>query len=99
MARSNGDFAFDRHGLPPHEFNRRLLHYCVWTVMTVPISFVLGPVPGVALWCCVYMHYGHKVPWRAALLTSACIGLLAHFLFDRVLNVVWPQSLVALANW
>lgn len=89
------DLGMGGHGLDAATFSSRLLSYCLWVSLLVLSALVLGPVLAVTVWTAAYMITVFRTRIRESLATALMLWLLTHLLFDRVLNIVWPQSMMS----
>jgi hypothetical protein len=55
---------------------------CIGLIPTVPI-FVIG-----------YMRLEGREPWRLVLPQAICLTLFIYVVFDQLLTIPWPQTLL-----
>jgi TctA family transporter len=92
----------DRHGRAgdvdagpaPAAARRQSVGYFLWLLGLLALIATTGFIPAVAIFIFVYMHFGFGEPPLRAAVCAAVTALACFGLFDRLLAVPWPQSLV-----
>jgi hypothetical protein len=54
-------------------------------------------MPAMFLFLVGYMRYGGDESWKLALYVAVPLWIMWYLLFDRLIHVAWPQSL--LGDW
>jgi len=73
---------------------RQSSYYFVWLLAFLAAIWLVGFIPAIAIFVFAYMCIGFGEPAIRALAFAAATTLLAWGLFDRVLAVAWPASLL-----
>jgi TctA family transporter len=88
------DLASEFEGLSRGEVTRRFLVYLGWLVFFTALGHVIGLMPAMLVFLVAYMRYGGDESWRLALAVSLPLWIMWYFLFDRLIRLAWPQSLI-----
>jgi hypothetical protein len=80
--------------MPRREVNRRFFVYLGWLVLFIAAGHVIGLMPAMLIFLLAYMRYGGDETWRTTLMVSVPIWIMWYALFDRVIRLAWPQSLI-----
>jgi len=74
--------------------SRRSAVYFLWLAGLLVLVAVTGFIPAIAIFIFVYMNLGFGEPPGRAAACATVTGLACWGLFDRLLAVAWPQSLL-----
>ncbi len=88
------DIADDLIGMERATVTRRALIFAAWGIGFVVLAQVVGFLVAIFLYMLGYIHFDSKKSWGFSLLVSGATLVFNYFLFQRTLNLVWPQSLV-----
>ena len=55
---------------------------------------VIGMIPTVAVFTVVYMRLEGRESWRKIAIEAACLVLSVWAVFDRLLHIPWPGSVL-----
>jgi len=83
--------------IPRREVNRRFAVYVGWLLAFIALGHVFGMLPAMLLYLVLYMRYGGDESWKLAIYVSVPLWVLWWALFDQLIRVAWPQSL--LGDW
>jgi hypothetical protein len=72
----------------------RALRYFGWLVGLGASGMLIGFVPAIAVFVALFMRAEFRERWRVALLAATAVTLFLWGIFDRVLAVPWPPSLL-----
>jgi hypothetical protein len=81
-------------GPPAPAVLRQSFVYFLWLAGLLGLVIVTGMIPAIALFIFGYMHLGFGEPPGRAAVCGAVTALMCWALFDRLLAVAWPQSLL-----
>src|SRR6266571_1561811 len=93
-ARSGLELAHDRDAAEPALVRLRAARYFGWLVGLAAGGMVIGFIPAIAVFVALFMHAEFHEPWRLALPAAAAVTAFLWAVFDRVLAVPWPPSLL-----
>lgn len=65
-----------------------------WFVAFLISMAVIGLIPSVPLLVIAFMRIEGQEPWRLCLAYAAGVVLLIYLVFDRIIHVPWPSSLI-----
>ncbi len=88
------DLSVQDEGLETKVMLTRAITYLAWLLGFVGLAALFGMLPAVFLFVILYMRIEGNEPW---ILTMSCaIGLVlfAWFLFDYLLALPWPQTVI-----
>ena len=88
------DIKSDFDGIPPSVIARRAGVFLAWLVGFLVSVSMIGVLPTVLAFVVLYMRLEGRERWTLTLPTALTITILAYILFDRMLAMVWPQTLV-----
>jgi putative tricarboxylic transport membrane protein len=80
--------------LGQRELVTRFAAQALWLVGLVTLIYLIGILPGVALFLPAYMIVEGQASARRALVTTAVYMLGMFLLFDRLLHMPWPDTLI-----
>ena len=80
--------------LPPQIVRSRAAVFFLWLAWLIALVALVGFVPAIGVFVFVYMWRGFGEPWANAAIASIATALTCWLVFDLVLNVHWPQSLL-----
>jgi len=81
-------------GIEPAVARRQATVYFAWLAVFLLLIWAIGFLPAIAIFVFAYMCFGFGEPATHALGFTAATTLLCWGLFDRVLAVHWPTSLI-----
>jgi hypothetical protein len=96
-ARIHMDVASDTAHLPRRAVILRAGLFFGWFVAFMGSMAVIGLIPTVPVFVIAYMRLENREPWRLVLAHAAGLTLFIYFVFHRLLNVPWPETL--LGTW
>jgi hypothetical protein len=88
------DIAVDHGELSQQQVLKRAAIFVGWALGFMALVGVLGFVLAVPIFVIAFMRVENKEPWWLSLTMGIGLGLAVYLVFDRVLRVVWPQSLL-----
>lgn len=88
------DIAADHGALPTREIARRAGIYTAWLLALMASIGIIGFIPSAPIFVLAYMRLERREPWVLSLALAACLGLFLYAVFDQILNVVWPVTLL-----
>jgi hypothetical protein len=89
------DAVADRYyGMSGKAMRLQATAYFVWLAGLMGLVAVIGFIPAIAVFVFVYMRFGFGEATVSSLFFAAATTLLCWVLFDRLLAVAWPQSLL-----
>ncbi|MEY4880519.1 MAG: hypothetical protein RJB62_1988, partial [Pseudomonadota bacterium] len=91
------DVASDHGELSMREVIRRAGIYGFWLLLLMALIGVVGFVPAAPLFVIAYMRGERREPWLLSIAMGLAMGVFLYLVFDQVLNVVWPPTL--LGEW
>ena len=80
--------------LPPFTIFVRGAMFFGWLIGFLISMALIGLIPTVPLFVVLFMRVEGKEPWRIVLPMAFCITALVYGLFDQLLAIPWPQSLL-----
>lgn len=74
-----------------------------WFVAFLGLMATIGLIPTVPIIIIAFMRLEGQEPWRLSLIYALCVTVFVYLIFDRIIHVPWPDSLMgtlfpALAN-
>ena len=81
-------------GITPEVARRQSTLYFLWLAGFLASIWLIGFLPSIAIFVFAYMHFGFREPATHSAGFAALTVLLCWGLFDRILSVHWPQSLL-----
>ncbi len=88
------DLASTADGLPRSLFIRRAVWFFAWLAVFMALIWVIGFLPAILLFVGGYMVLEGKERWRLAIPLSLATAGFCWFVFDRLLALPWPRSLL-----
>jgi TctA family transporter len=88
------DIAVDHGDLSQHQVLRRAAVFAGWSIGFLVAIGVIGFVLSIPLFVIGFMRLENKESWPLSLTMGIGLALAVYGLFDQVLNVVWPPSLL-----
>ena len=88
------DLSVQDEGLETKVMLTRAFTYLAWLLGFVALAAVFGMLPGVFLFVILYMRIEGNEPWKLTMSCSVGLVLFAWFLFDYLLALPWPQSVI-----
>jgi hypothetical protein len=81
-------------GVTPQVARRQSTLYFAWLAAFLLTIWLIGFLPAIAIFVFAYMHFGFREPALHSAGFAAATVILCWGLFDRILSVHWPQSLI-----
>ena len=91
------DIQSDFDGITRSDVGRRAVVFLSWIVSTLLVVWVAGVLPAILLLIVLYMRIEGSEPWKLIVPTAATMVIGAYVLFDELLSIVWPRTL--LGDW
>jgi len=91
------DLGADFGALTGREVGRRALAIAGWIALFLGLVWVVGMLPAVAIFIISYMRIDGRESWWLVLAVSASMTIASWVLFDQLLRIVWPGSV--LGQW
>jgi TctA family transporter len=88
------DLASDTGHLPVRTVLLRAAVFFGWFLAFMASTAVIGLLATVPLFVVAYMRLENREPWLLVLAQAGGFTLFIYVLFDRLLNVPWPESLL-----
>jgi TctA family transporter len=88
------DIASDHGELSMREVLRRAGIYAGWLITLMVLIGVVGFIPAAPLFVIAYMRLERREPWLLSIVMGVGMGLFLYLVFDQVLQVVWPPTLL-----
>jgi TctA family transporter len=88
------DLASDTGHLPVRTVLLRAAVFFGWFLAFMASTAVIGLLATVPLFVVAYMRLENREPWSLVLAQAGGFTLFIYVLFDRLLNVPWPESLL-----
>ena len=73
---------------------RRAAAYFAWLAGFIALCAAIGLVPTVVVFILLFGRIQGRERWRITLLTAFSVGVGCWLIFDRLLALPWPQSLI-----
>ena len=90
------DFAESFDHLSGREIVQRAFVFIGWALSVVGAGYAVGLLPAVLVFLLCYMRFHGKESWKLVLFISISVWLFYLLLFQLVLDVHWPHSLIGL---
>jgi TctA family transporter len=88
------DIASKTAHLPGHIILVRGLLFFGWMVAFLCSMAVIGLIPTVPIFVIAYMRLEGPEKWRHSVLMAAVMTMLIYVVFDQLLNIPWPPTLL-----
>jgi TctA family transporter len=88
------DIAADHGSLEKNEIIRRAGIYLAWVLGLMASIGLIGFIPSAPLFVIAYMKVERNEPWWLSIAVGAGLGLFLFFIFNEILNVIWPGSYI-----
>ena len=88
------DIQSDFDGISTGVIARRAGQFLAWLVGFLVAVSMIGVLPSVLAFVILYMRLEGRERWTLVLPTAFSITIFAYILFDRMLTMVWPRTLV-----
>ena len=72
----------------------RAARFLGWFAGFLVCMSVIGMVPTVPIVIVAYMRIEGREPWRLSLIIAACVTALIYGVFDQIIHIPWPSSLL-----
>ncbi len=76
---------------------RRAITYLGWLLGFLALIATIGMLPTVFAFVVLYMRLEGGEKWRLTLIIAACMTTFAYTVFERLLRLPWPPTL--LGDW
>jgi TctA family transporter len=90
------DLASDTGHLPTRTVLVRAAAFFGWFIAFMASTALIGLLPTVPLFVAAYMRLENREPWTLVLAHAAGFTLFVYVVFDQLLAVPWPESLLKL---
>jgi hypothetical protein len=90
-AAAHMDLASDTGHLPRRTVLLRAAAFFGWFLAFMASTAVIGLLPTVPLFVVAYMRLENREPWPLVLALAGGFALFIYVVFDRLLNVPWPE--------
>jgi putative tricarboxylic transport membrane protein len=81
-------------GLDGRVILQRAASYFGWLAGLLILIALIGFIPAIGVFILAYMRFGFGEGWRNAIVGASITTLLCWAVFDRGLNVPWPQAVL-----
>ena len=88
------DIAADTADIPTNVILRRAAIFFGWLVAFMVSMAVVGLIPTIPLFVIAYMRVENTEPWKLVLPQAVGLTLFVYVIFDRLLAIPWPQTLL-----
>jgi hypothetical protein len=88
------DLVTDYGALSQRQVLARALGFFLWIFAVLLGGYLFGLVPVLVVSTCAFLRLFARESWMTTLLASAGLFLFVWLLFDRVVHVAWPATLV-----
>ncbi|HEX7936145.1 MAG TPA: tripartite tricarboxylate transporter permease [Paraburkholderia sp.] len=72
----------------------RAARFFGWFVGFLVCMSVIGMIPTVPIVIVAFMRIEGREPWRLSLILAACVTALIYGVFDQIIHIPWPSSLL-----
>jgi hypothetical protein len=86
--------SYDDPSLPARHMLLRAARFLGWLLAFLALTSLIGMVPTVPIVMLAFMRIEGGESWRLSLILAVCVTALLYGVFDRVLHVTWPASLL-----
>ena len=88
------DIASTIDHMTPKQIATRGAIFFGWMIGFLASMALIGLIPTVPLFIISFMRVEGKEPWRITLPMAICTTLLVYFVFDQLLTIPWPGSVL-----
>jgi hypothetical protein len=88
------DLASDTAGLPVRVVLQRGAIFFAWLLAFMASMATIGLIPTVPVFVIAFMRIENREPWKLVLPQAAVLTVFIYVLFDQLLTIPWPQTLV-----
>lgn len=88
------DLASDHETLPNKLVLMRTTRFFGWFVAFLASTALIGMLPTVPLMVVAFMRIEGREPWRLSLIVAVCVTAFLYGVFDQILHIAWPSSLL-----
>ncbi|TBU72488.1 hypothetical protein DNK06_20210 [Pseudomonas daroniae] len=88
------DAASDHGILPDKLVLVRATRFFGWFLAFFVSTALIGMLPTVPLLIVAFMRIEGREPWRLSLILAVCVTAILYGIFDRLLHIAWPSSLL-----
>jgi len=81
-------------GLPNNVKLRRGAEFFGWLIGLMISMATIGLIPSIPLFVLLFMRLENREPWKLVLPQVVVVTLVVYFLFDQLLAVPWPPTLL-----
>lgn len=94
LAQAQMDIAIEGGGEMQDELvRRRVIAFAAWVAAFIALTFIVGMLPTIFIFTCAFMIV-EKESWPLSIGVSACLVVFCWFVFDELLALPWPDSLL-----
>ncbi|MBI1218590.1 MAG: hypothetical protein GC186_08580 [Rhodobacteraceae bacterium] len=72
----------------------RAARFFGWFIAFLACMALIGMIPTVPLMIVAFMRVEGREPWRLSLILAACVTAIVYGVFDQIIHVLWPGSLM-----
>jgi TctA family transporter len=83
--------------LPNKVVLTRAMRFFGWFLAFLACMSVIGMIPTVPLMIVAFMRVEGRERWRLSLILAVCVTVLVYVIFDQIIHIPWPGSL--LGQW
>jgi hypothetical protein len=80
--------------LPKKVAMARAMKFLGWLLAFLTCTSLIGLIPAVPLLIVAFMRIEGREPWRISLILAVCVTAFLYGVFDQVLHIPWPSSLL-----
>ncbi|MCK9685345.1 tripartite tricarboxylate transporter permease [Scleromatobacter humisilvae] len=80
--------------MPSRKILLRAGRFLAWLLAFLALTALIGMVPTVPIIMVAFMRLEGRESWRLSLIMALCVTVLLYAVFDRVLHVSWPASVL-----
>ena len=88
------DAQADDRDLEPKLVMQRALAYLAWLLAFLGATALIGMLPTIVLFVAAYMRVEGRERWALTLTCAVLTAVASWFIFDRLLALPWPNSLL-----
>lgn len=84
----------DDETLPNRVVLMRATCFFGWFIAFLACMAVIGMIPTIPLIMVAFLRIEGREPWRLSLIMAVCLTAFVYVVFDQIIHVPWPSSLV-----
>jgi TctA family transporter len=93
-ARLRLDLSADNSSTEKQVIAKRATGFLIWLGVFLGLIAVIGMLPTIFVFVTAYMWFEGREPWKLSLPVSAALTIFCYILFDQVLSLPWPDTLL-----